>query len=389
MKKSSTLFPLLAALLCAVFLLGPCSAAFAVTSGQAALRPNMTIIIDGTKRSFFNVSGQQVHPILYQNTTYLPVRAIGELMGKNVDWNQSTKTVTLAGERLSSPVTGTLDANPAVQSVPVTVRDDFTVVVEGSVRTFQDAKGKTVYPLLYKGSTYLPLRAIGQLMGKTVQWDSATQTATLSQDDEVTDADSFGGVPGQPTPVPQPTATPKPQISAEEAKKAALAHAGLTADQVSFTKTKLDWDDGRWVYEVEFESSSYLEYEYEINAATGAVLSYQCEPCDHWNHQFGGQQPTPQPTAKPSQISAEEAKKAALAHAGLTASQVTFTKTELDRDDGLWVYEVEFESSSYLEYEYEINAATGAVLSHHYEHCDHWEHCDQWNNGGHHGGWHH
>ena len=70
-----------------------------VSSLAMRLRPDYTIIIDGAERDFYNAAGQQVHPVAYDGTTYLPVRAIGELMGRNVDWNESTKTVTLSGTR--------------------------------------------------------------------------------------------------------------------------------------------------------------------------------------------------------------------------------------------------------------------------------------------------
>lgn len=62
------------------------------------------------------------------------------------------------------------------------------------------------------------------------------------------------------------------------------------------------------------------------------------------------------------QISIEEAKSAALADAGLTASDVVFTKEKSDYEDGIAVYDVEFYAAEY-EYEYEINASTGAVYS--------------------------
>ena len=53
-----------------------------------------------------------------------------------------------------------------------------------------------------------------------------------------------------------------------------MAHAGLSASQVTFVRAYLDWDDGRYVYDVEFYTSDYKEYDYEIDAYTGAVLSY-------------------------------------------------------------------------------------------------------------------
>ena len=156
--------------LCAVFLASPLAAlrASAVANVTAVILPDMSIVIDGQKQSFFNVNARQVHPLYYAGSTYLPVRAIGELMGKNVDWNQSSKTVTLAGSRTSPPVTGTPDGATQRQDVEASVRDDFTVIVDGAVRSFTNVNGRRVYPLLYRGSTYLPVRAIGELMGKEV-----------------------------------------------------------------------------------------------------------------------------------------------------------------------------------------------------------------------------
>ena len=61
-------------------------------------------------------------------------------------------------------------------------------------------------------------------------------------------------------------------------------------------------------------------------------------------------------------ISLDKAKQIALSHAGLTSSQVTFKKTELDFDDGIQKYEVEFYYNN-REYSYEIDANTGNVLS--------------------------
>ena len=69
---------------------------------------------------------------------------------------------------------------------------DFTITVDGVKRTFTDAQGNAVYPMLYQGTNYLPVRAIGELMGKSVSWNGATRTITLSGGSQVTDADSFG-----------------------------------------------------------------------------------------------------------------------------------------------------------------------------------------------------
>ena len=65
-------------------------------------------------------------------------------------------------------------------------------------------------------------------------------------------------------------------IGTEVAKNAALAHAGLTADQVTVSKVDFDVEDGRMVYEVEFKQGGQ-EYEYEIDAASGDILHHKVE----------------------------------------------------------------------------------------------------------------
>ena len=69
-----------------------CGAAFAANGSytvSAALSPDITVNIDGVDRTFYNVQGQEVHPISYAGTTYVPIRSIGELMDKNVNWSFS------------------------------------------------------------------------------------------------------------------------------------------------------------------------------------------------------------------------------------------------------------------------------------------------------------
>lgn len=62
------------------------------------------------------------------------------------------------------------------------------------------------------------------------------------------------------------------------------------------------------------------------------------------------------------QMSEDEAKQAALKHAGLTENDITGFDISLERDDGILKYEIDFHSGEY-EYDYEVNARTGGIIS--------------------------
>lgn len=62
-------------------------------------------------------------------------------------------------------------------------------------------------------------------------------------------------------------------IGVDSAKNTALNHAGLSAGSVTFTKAKLENDDGISVYEIEFRQGQ-MEYEYTIDATKGTILEW-------------------------------------------------------------------------------------------------------------------
>ena len=139
-------------------------------------------------------------------------------------------------------------------------------------------------------------------------------------------------------------------ITEDRAKEIALENAGLSADQVTFIKSKLDYDDGRQVYDVEFYTSDYKEYDYEIDADTGEIYSY--------DYDAEGYAP---PASGTTTITADEAKEIALAKVpGATTSDIY--EFEVDRDDG----RLEYEGSIYYsgtEYEFTIDGYSGAIRS--------------------------
>ncbi len=146
-------------------------------------------------------------------------------------------------------------------------------------------------------------------------------------------------------------------ISRDQALESALTHAGEKADSIRNLEVEMDFDDGFMVYSIEFDTDKY-EYEYEINAKSGAVVEFEKEALEggtsSGNNGNTGETTTvvnPNPGVPTTSITRDEALSAALAHAGLTKSDVTNIEVELD--DGKH-YDVEFETAQF-EYEYEIS----------------------------------
>lgn len=147
------------------------------------------------------------------------------------------------------------------------------------------------------------------------------------------------------------TASQKAYIGEEQAKAAACAHAGVTQEQVSFSTTELDCEAGLFVYEIEFIVDQ-TEYDYDIDARTGAVVKYSSET-------YGEAQSSAAGNA--AYIGEAQARAAAFTHAGVSASDATAVQAKLDIDDGQAKYEIVFFVGT-TEYDYDIDARTGAVL---------------------------
>ena len=162
-------------------------------------------------------------------------------------------------------------------------------------------------------------------------------------------------IPVQPTEVQQTNADTV-DIGVEKAKEIALSHAGHSLDKVSFVKAEIDYEDGIKVYDIDFYSGN-VEYDYEIDAVSGSILSADR---DIENYVIPTQPSTAAANTQSSEISVEKAKQIALSHAGVGGAN--FTKAELDTDDGVQVYEIEFKVGN-VEYEYDINAISGAIIS--------------------------
>ena len=186
-----------------------------------------------------------------------------------------------------------------------------------------------------------------------VLYPSAEKSASSQVTPAPTSASTTPAATAAPAATSSTTAAPASEelLSEEEARRIVLEHAGLTEDQVTFVTFEMDRGRYRTEYDLEFYAGSE-EYDYEIDAATGEILSF--------DRDMEGHAPVA-PAQSGELLSADQAQSAALTHAGLTADQVVGMRSELDRDDGRQLYEVEFYSGT-TEYDYEIDAYSGEVI---------------------------
>ena len=237
--------------------------------------------------------------------------------------------LTLAG--LMVVTTASVGAASVYKNITARQNTAMTVKVDGTALTMKDDDGDSLYPLTYDGNTYLPAEQLASAVGYNATSDD--NSVSLTKKAAATS-----------------TSTSSTDIGAEKAKEIALQHAGVSASNATFIKAERDYDDGKLTYDVDFYAGN-KEYDYEILAADGTILSYDADI-------EGYRIPS---SSSSSNIGAEKAKQIALQHAGLSASDVNFVKVEFDYDDGRAEYEIEFHHN-FREYEYTIDAASGTIL---------------------------
>ena len=140
---------------------------------------------------------------------------------------------------------------------------------------------------------------------------------------------------------------------------AAAAFGKASTAKMAYSEVDPELDESPAHYEVEIRSQTGEEFEYKVDAYTGAILESKREAAD------GTEVPVVQPSkpAASGDIGYAKAKSVALNHAGVSEGKAYDMDIELDDEDGRLIYEVEFKSGN-MEYSYEINAATGAILKH-------------------------
>lgn len=274
-----------------------------LSANIAAAADNIRVVVNNEAVDF---SGDQP-PVIINGRTLVPFRAVFEKMGASVSWDSSAEvcSASLAGSEVSIGIGST------------------AVYVNGKNTVTSDVPAQII-----NGRTMVPLRVLSESVGADVNWNASTKTVSVAT--------------AQTT-----------SITEDKAKAIALADAGVT--DASNVYVKLDRERYGNVYDVKFYSGS-TEYEYEIDAATGKILSADREKADNIPLQ------PDIPSVSPSgTVTADDALQRALADAGLQKSQISRYKSERDFDDGRELYEIEFYYNG-MEYSYEISASDGKII---------------------------
>lgn len=149
----------------------------AFATQPATLANDFHITYNGIEQDFKDGAEQSVTPIVLEGTTYLPVRAVSNIAGLNVNWNQDTQTVSLT----SGGAVTTYNGTPTISvATPISVNPDASIVIAlNDQKQKSYSGGQPVYPFIYNGTTYLPVRAVCNMVSMPVDWDATTRTVIL------------------------------------------------------------------------------------------------------------------------------------------------------------------------------------------------------------------
>lgn len=288
---------------------------------------NMKVTLNGQTLNLKDSNGNPVEPFTIDGTTYLPLASVSQALGVNVAWDGNTNTVALTTSSAGNTTTPTQNIGMDQAKEIALKHAGLSASQATFFKTMSDWEdGKQIYDIeFYSGN-------------KEYDYEIDMTTGTILSYDY--DIEGYVNTPAQSS----------NDIGADKAKEIALNHAGVAASNAVFLTAKLDRDDGRRVYDVEFYSGN-KEYDYEIDAADGSILSF-----DYDVEGYTPDQNTS--TSSGSYISEAAAKKIVEQKAGTTG---TYREFKLDRDDGRAVYEGELRSGT-TEYDFTIDATTGTIL---------------------------
>ena len=213
-----------------------------------------------------------------------------------------------------------------------------------SSATLSEVAGITCYKVEFTSGDYTYAYSINAENGEVLEASYRDKNAAPA-DSAQTDTPASGATttPAQTTPS---TNTSTGAVTEAKAQEIALAHAGVKAADATITKSRLDYEDGRQVYEIEWYANG-AKYDYEIAVATGEIIdsSYEAK--------------TVVGTGNSATVSEATAKQTALSRVS-GATEKDIYEWKLDYDDGRPEYEGKIIYGG-TEYEFTIDATTGSV----------------------------
>ena len=216
-----------------------------------------------------------------------------------------------------------------------------------SATTLSEVAGVACYKVEFTSGEYAYAYTINAQTGAVMEMSSQEQNASASGTQTETAESTVPATAQTSAAAPAQNATGTGTVDEAAAQKIALEHAGVKAADATITKSKLDYEDGRQVYDIEWYAGG-AKYDYEIAADTGEIISSSYE------------EKTMGADSKNVTVSEADAKKTALDRVS-GATDKDLYEWKLDYDDGRPEYEGKIIYGG-TEYEFTIDAATGSVI---------------------------
>ena len=161
----------------------------------------------------------------------------------------------------------------------------------------------------------------------------------------------------------------------QEAVDKAIEDAGEFGNGAVVYRFGQDFENGKKVIAVDFFLAGKTKYEYDIDAATGEVVTREqdaWEPDDdlEFKSLLNPEETKASDTAASGELTEADAAAAAIKDAGLSEGEVTVTGCYREMDDGVDKFSVTFRTADGAEYEYDIDPKTGAILEKDMEYDD-------------------
>lgn len=218
-----------------------------------------------------------------------------------------------------------------------------------SATTLNEAAGTSCYKVEFTSGDYAYAYTVNAETGAVMEMSSREKNAVDTQ------AQTEATVPTADSATTQSSAVATAQtvtgtVDEEMAQKIALEHAGVKATDATITKSKLDYEGRRQVYEIEWYADG-KKYDYEIAVDTGEILSSAYdEKTSGWSVS----------NSSNVTVSEADAKQTALGRVS-AATQKDIYEWKFDYDDGRPEYEGKIIYGG-TEYDFTIDASSGAVI---------------------------